>query len=204
MEYNTQRPQLKISDYGRNVYKLIQYAKGLEDRQMRTQVAQAIVDIMANCEDGIKPTDENKRKYWVHLMILADWDLDIDIPYEISKEDSEEFHPNKLEYNQGNVRYRHYGNVMERMIDRVSEYPEGEDRDVLVGQIAHAMMQDYLLWNHNTVEPEIIRNQLESLSGNRLSLNEDFQFLDSKEYLKDIEDDTRANGKKKRKKKKKH
>ena len=47
MEYNTQRPQLKISDYGRNIYKLIEYAKTVEDRDKRNQMAAAIVDIMS-------------------------------------------------------------------------------------------------------------------------------------------------------------
>ena len=82
MEYNTQRPKLKISDYGRNIYKLIQYAKGIEDREQRNRVAQTLVSIMSRGDDGKRSREEDKRRYWVHLMILADWDLDVDVPYD--------------------------------------------------------------------------------------------------------------------------
>ena len=73
MEYNTQRPQLKINDYGRNISKLIDYAKTVEDRDRRNQMARAIVDIMSRIDESEKEGDDYKRKYWVHLMILANW-----------------------------------------------------------------------------------------------------------------------------------
>ena len=79
MEYNTQRTKLKINDYGRNIYKLIQYTKTVEDREKRNQMASAIVDIMAQNSPDSKDAEDYKRKYWVHLMILANWELDVDI-----------------------------------------------------------------------------------------------------------------------------
>ena len=39
MEYNTQRTKLRINDYGRNIYKLIQFTKTVEDREKRTRMA---------------------------------------------------------------------------------------------------------------------------------------------------------------------
>ena len=38
MEYNTQRTKLRINDYGRNIYKLIQFTKTVEDREKRTRM----------------------------------------------------------------------------------------------------------------------------------------------------------------------
>ena len=205
MEYNTQRPQLKISDYGRNISKLIDYAKTVESRDRRNQMARAIVDIMSRIDEGDKEDDDYKRKYWVHLMILANWELDVDLPYDISREETVEFAPHPLEYNQGKTRYRHYGSVMESMIKRVSEYPEGEERDELVGLMAHAMKRDYLLWNRDTVEDELISLQLNAISDGKLTVAEDFQYKESREYLKGLDEERRANiaHKKKKKKKKK-
>lgn len=205
MEYNTQRPQLKISDYGRNIYKLIEYAKTVEDRDKRNQMAAAIVDIMSRVSTDEKVGDDYNRKYWVHLMILANWELDVDMPYNITREETVEFKPHPLSYNQGKTHYRHYGAVMENMIKRVSEYPEGEERDELVGLMAHAMKRDYLLWNRDTVEDDLISFQLNSISGGKLSVPEDFEYKDSREYLKGLDEERRANiaHKKKKKKKKK-
>ena len=203
MEYNTQRTRLKINDYGRNVYKLISYTKTIEDRDKRNLMAAAIVDIMAHNSEDSKNAVEDKRKYWVHLMILADWELDVDIPYDITREDTVEFKPNTLKYNQGKVHYRHYGAVMENMIKKVAEYPEGEERDELVSLMAHAMKRDYLLWNSDTVEDEVVRKQLENLSEGKLQLPDSFQFKDFREYLKGTDEERRANGTHKKKKKKK-
>ena len=206
MEYNTQRPQLKISDYGRNISKLIEYAKTVEDRDKRNQMAEAIVDIMSRLSaDEADEGGDYKRRYWVHLMILADWDLDVDVPYDISKDETVDFKPHTLSYNQGKTHYRHYGSVMESMIKRVAEYPEGEERDELVGLMAHAMKRDYLLWNRDTVEDDIISLQLTAISGGKLEIPEDFKYRENHEYLKGLDEERRANivHKKKKKKKKK-
>ena len=202
MEYNTKRTQLKINDYGRNIYKLIQYAKHIEDRDKRNQTAAAIVDIMARIGGEGKGADVDKRKYWVHLMILANWKLDVDVPYEISPEETVEFKPRQLKYNANRISFRHYGNVMERMVQRVAEYPKGEEREALTGMLAHAMKRDYLLWNRDTVENEIIDYQLDILSEGRLQVNHEFQYKDVKEYLKGTDDERSNNGNRKKKKKK--
>ena len=203
MEYNTVRPQLKISDYGRNVYKLIQHAKSVEDRDKRNQMAEAIVDIMVHISQDPKESPDYKRKYWVHLMIMADWELDIDLPYDITPEESVRFTPLQLKYSQGKMRYRHYGSVMERMIHRVAEYPEGEERDRLVELAAHAMKRDYLVYNRDTVEDDIISLQLAAISGDKLHVPGDFQYMDAREYLKGMEEEHHPVGSRKKRKKKK-
>ena len=202
MEYNTQRPHLKISDYGRNVYKLIEYARAIEERDKRNQVAEAIVEIMSQLDPDHKNQEDDKRKYWVHLMILANWDLDVDIPYEISREETVEFQPEHLSYKRGESRYRHYGNIMEQMVKRISEYPEGEERDELVRLTAHAMKRDYLMWNNDTVEDDLINQHLATLSEGRVQVPEGFSYKAVEEYMKGIEEERKANGNRKKKKKK--
>lgn len=204
MEYNTQRPKLKINDYGRNIYKFIQYAKGIEDREKRNRMVQTLVNVMSRGEDG-KSRDEDKRRYWVHLMILADWDLDVDVPYDITPEDSVDFAPRRLPYGQNGSRFHHYGHIMEAMVKRAAEYPDGEERDALIARIAHTMKRDYLIWNNDTVENETINKQLALLSDDKIQLKPDFEYNDSKDYLKGVNDNrgTMFNKKKKRKKKKK-
>lgn len=203
MEYNTQREKLRINDYGRNIYKLIEYTKTVEDRDKRNLMASVIVDIMSQIVPESKEMKDYKRKYWVHLMILAKWELDVDLPYDITPEETVEFAPHPIKYTQSKVAYRHYGTIMESMIKKVAEYPEGEERDELVRLMAHAMKRDYLLWNRDTVEDDIISLQLEKISGDRLQVPEDFEYLDYREYLKGTEDERRANGTRKKKKKKK-
>ncbi|MBQ2539254.1 MAG: DUF4290 domain-containing protein [Bacteroidales bacterium] len=205
MEYNTQREKLKITDYGRNIYKLIEYTKHVEERDKRNLMASIIVDIMSQISSESKDVKDYKRKYWVHLMILSKWELDIDLPYDdITPEETVEFAPHPISYTQSKVTYRHYGSIMESMIKKVAEYPEGEERDELVRLMAHAMKRDYLLWNRDTVEDDLISMQLEKISGDRLQVPEDFHYLDYREYLKGTDDERRPNGTRKKKKKKKN
>ena len=203
MEYNTQRPKLKISDYGRNIYKLIQYAKGIEDREQRNRVAQTLVSIMSRGDDGKRSREEDKRRYWVHLMILADWDLDVDVPYDISPEETVDFKPRRLMYGQNGSRFHHYGHIMEAMVKRAAEYPDGEERDALIARIAHAMKRDYLLWNRDSVENEVINGQLSVLSDGKIQMGSDFRYGDAQQYMESVHKEPDNNAKKKRRKKKK-
>ena len=189
MEYNTQREKLKITDYGRNVYKMIEYAKTIEDREERTQMANIIVDTMA----------------MVDPKIMADFDLDVDCPYTITREETEAMKPHVLQYSDNKIHYRHYGRALEDMIVAVAEMPESEEKSILAQQIAHTMKRQYLQWNRDSVDDDLIREQLDEISGGRIKLPGDFQFRDSRVYLDAMAAASakKENGGKKKKKKKK-
>lgn len=206
MEYNTQREQLKISDYGRHVAKMVEYCKTIPDRAERTAMANTIVDVMAHVNPKIKERTDYKHILWDHMMMMAGYELDVDCPYEIHREEVENMHPRHIGYTEGTIRYRHYGRALEDMIKAVAEMPESEERTVLTGQIAHAMKRQYLQWNRNTVDDALIAEQLGELSEGRLQLPEGFQFRDTKEYTDAMEAAAakkEANEAKRKKKKKK-
>lgn len=206
MEYNTQRPQLKISDYGRHVAKMIDYCKTLEDREERTKMANTIVDVMAHVAPKVKERTDYRHILWDHLMMLADYDLDVDCPYEVTREETETFKPDRIGYNNRRIHYRHYGRALEDMIVAVAEMPECAERRLLTEQIAHAMKRQYLQWNRDTVDDALIEEQLDELSEGRLKLPAGFQFRDSKLYLDAmaaVQAKKEASEAKKKKKKKK-
>jgi len=205
VEYNTQRETLKINDYGRNVCKMIDYAKTVEDRTERTQIANLIIDAMALVNPKVKERTDYRRILWDHLMVMADFDLDVDCPYTIVRGETEALKPQPMKYSDSEIRYRHYGRALEDMIRAVAEMPEGEEKKVLVQQIAHTMKRQYLQWNRDSVDDDLIREQLNELSGGRITLPADFQFRDSKIYIDAmaaVAAKKESNAKKKKKKKK--
>ena len=206
MEYNTQREKLKISDYGRNVVKMIDYAKQLDSREERTKMANVIVDVMAQLNPKIKERTDYRHILWDHLMIMADYNLDVDCPYQINREETENFHPHPIALRDGNIRYRHYGRALEDMIHAVAEMPAGEERDLLTSQIAQTMKRQYLQWNRDTVDDALITDQLTELSGGKLQLPEGFRYTETKELLGAMAaaQNNKAEGTKKKKKKKKN
>lgn len=205
MEYNTQREHLKIADYGRNVLKLVNYAKQIEDREERTRMANVIVDVMAQLNPKVKERTDYKHILWDHLMMLADYELEVDCPYPINRDETENFHPHAMHYGDREIRYRHYGHALEDMIRAVAEMPESAERTLLTSQIAHTMKRQYLQWNRDTVDDDLIVEQLSELSGGRLKLPENFHFHESKELLEAIASaqNKKENGEGKKKKKKK-
>lgn len=207
MEYNTQRPPLKISDYGRVVVKMIDYAKHLETKEERNRMANIILDVMAHLNPKIKDRTDYRHILWDHLMMMADYDLDVDCPYPINREETENFHPHPIGYSdKSTIRYPHYGRALEDMVRAIAKMPESEERTLLTTQIAHTMKRQYLQWNRDTVDDQLIAEQLSELSDGRLRLPEGFQFHDSKELLDAmalVQAKKEASESKKKKKKKK-
>ena len=204
MEYNTQREKLKINDYGRNVVKMINYAKQLENKEERTKMANVIIDVMAHLNPKVKERTDYRHILWDHLMIMADYNLDVDCPYTIAREETESFKPHALQHNGSPIRYRHYGRALEEMVRAVAAMPPSPERDLLTAQIAHTMKRQYLQWNRDTVDDNLIREQLAELSGGQLQLPDNFRFHNSNELLEAIaQAQTNKNDNKKKKKKKK-
>ena len=206
MEYNTQRTRLKITDYGRNVAKLIDYCKTLDNRDERNKMAATIIDVMAHVNPKVKERTDYRHILWDHMMMLANYELDVDSPYPIDREENVILKPHPLKQPEGAIRYRHYGRALENMVKAVAEMDDTPERQQLVSQIAHTMKRQYLQWNRDTVDDSLISEQLTELSDGRIILPEGFQFHDTKEYLDAIaaaQAKKEVNDAKKKKKKKK-
>ena len=207
MEYNTQRQTLKITDYGRTVCKLIEYCKSMPDRNERTQMAHTIVEAMALVNPKAKEKTDYRRTLWDHLMMMANYELDVDAPFPIMPKEQVEMKPNRLERPTGKIRFPHYGRSLEQMVRAVADMPAGDERDRVMALVAHAMKRQYLQWNRDSVDDQLIKDQFAILTEGRLRLPDDFQFLDTQSYLDDMaaaaaKKEAAAKKKKKKKKKK--
>ena len=174
-----------FSDYGRNVYKLIDYVKKIESKEDRTRAANTIVNVMAQVCPKAKEGINWHLKLWEHLMLMSNWELDVDVPEGVSRQASMVYKPNKVKYNDAKIHFRHYGRFLEEMILKVVEMPEGEEKTELISEIAQTMKRQYLTWNRNTVNDDLIREQLYKLSGGKIELGQDFQFMETKKILSD-------------------
>ena len=184
MEYNSQRDPMIISEYGRNVQKLIQQIVKIEDRERRTKAANIMVNAMSALHQGTKDYSDFKQKLWDHLHAISDFKLDVESPYPIPEKD-EQFVPDRLDYTQTqDLHYRYYGRNLEQMVKNASELEEGEAKIYMVELIANTMKKLYLTWNKDTVSDEVIMQHLAELSYGKLSLPEDFIFEDTTEIVK--------------------
>ncbi|HQC00608.1 MAG TPA: DUF4290 domain-containing protein [Methanospirillum sp.] len=182
-DYNTQRKKMALPEYGRNVQKMVDHIMTIEDREERNRAARTIIQIMGNLNPQIRDTGDFKHKLWDHLAIIADFKLDIDSPYpqpDLSKFNEK---PKAIPYRQSDIRYLHYGRIIELMIDAASEMDEGEEKEYLTNLILNQMKKSYITWNRSQVSDEVIIGDMKLLSGGKLKITEGIKILEIKEPI---------------------
>ena len=183
MEYNTSLPRLIIPEYGRNVQKMVDYLSTIEDREERNKQAQNLVEIIGNLNPQVRDVPDFKHKLWDHLFIMSDFKLDVDSPYPKPSEETFREKPELLEYPHNNRKYRHYGNVIRKMIQYAVEQEPGEYKERLKIAIANHMKKTYLIWNKDTVDDEVILKEMDDLADGKLKLD-DMNLKDKQDLVK--------------------
>lgn len=172
MEYNSQRPDLIIPEYGRNIQNMVDHIKTIEDREERNKAALAIIKVMGQLFPYLRDMEDFRHKLWDHLYIMSNFELDVDSPYPVPSKESLSTKPNHMDYPQGDIRYGHYGKTVERIIESVANEKDDEKRENQVLGLANLMKRTYLAWNRDTVRDEVIAKQLHEMSGGKLKLED--------------------------------
>jgi hypothetical protein len=183
-DYNTSRSRLILPEYGRNIQKMVEYIMSVEDRNERNRLAQAVIIIMGNMNPHLRDINDFKHKLWDHIAIMSDFQLDIDYPYEIPTPEEFSEKPRRVSYSDNDIRFRHYGRIIELMIEEATKFPEGEEKDELIRLIANHMKKSYMTWNRDSVTDEIIFHDLHELSKHRLTVKEGLKLNDQKDFQK--------------------
>ncbi len=170
MEYNTQRTNLHLPEYGRIIQNLVEQCKTIQDRQERNEVAKAIVHFMGQRNPHLRDAENYKHKLWDHLFILADYDLDVDSPYPIPSKEDFNVQPNRMKYPKLQGEYKFYGKSILQLIEKAISLANGDEKDALVAVIANNMKKFYNVYNKEHVADEVIFRHLKELSDNRLDL----------------------------------
>ena len=160
MEYNTKQKKLPLPEYGRSVQKMVDHALGIEEREERQRCAETIVRIMGSMFPNQRNLPDYERKLWDHLAIMSDFKLDIDYPFEVIKKEEFEVPPQRVPYQTGEIKNRHYGRIVEDMIAHAMTLEDGDEKNELVELICIQMKKNYIAWNKDGVEDKKIFEDL--------------------------------------------
>ena len=181
MEYNTQRKKMELPEYGRSVQNMVDHALTIEDRAERQRCANTIINIMGGMFPHLRDVPDFKHKLWDHLAIMSDFKLDIDYPFEIVKKEDLVVKPEKLEYPNGALRYRHYGRFLEGMIKKAMEIENEAEKKQLINLLAIQMKKDLNNWNKEGIEDQKIVDDLREYTNGVIDLKvDDLRFGDSR------------------------
>lgn len=183
MKYNTARNKMAIPEYGRNIQKMAHHVAKIEDRKERTAAANHVVEIMANMHPQVREVSDYNHKLWDHLYYIANFELDVDSPFPPPEKETINHQPEKMEYSEDHIRFKHYGKNLEKMIKYAVDLEEGPEKKVITLMIANQMKRSYLNWNRDSVSDRMILNQLEDISGGKLKIDEEVSLVATSEVL---------------------
>ena len=183
LEYNTEREHLIIPEYGRHMHKMINHAKSRETKEERNKLAKAIISVMGNLQPHLRDVPDFQHKLWDQLFIMADFEIDVDSPYDKPEREVLQARPEPLAYPQNFPKYRFYGNNIKTMIDVAITWEEGEMKEALKFTIANHMKKCFLNWNKDTVEDAVIFDHLFELSNGKLDLKSSTEALSDSSNL---------------------
>ena len=184
MNYNTQLPHLIIPEYGRNVQSMVEHCITIEARDARNRCAKAIIQVMGQLNPHLRDIPDFTHKLWDHLFVISKFKLDVDSPYPKPSPETFDTKPDNVPYPKGKIKYRHYGKIIEDIIEKAKNYKEGEEKDVLKRTVATHLKKSYLIWNKDTVLDEVIFKHLAELSNGALKMDESQKLLEASDLVK--------------------
>lgn len=164
MHYNSQQEPLVMPEYGRMLQEMISYALTIDSREERQRCAETIVGVMERLKPGERNNPGYRGKLWNHLAYIAHYELDVDYPVEIIREEKAQGVP-PLPYPMTKIRYRHYGHLLDVLLEQASAMDEGEERTALLILAAEQMARSLLQGGGRSVEWEKITADIKEMTG---------------------------------------
>ena len=176
MNYNTERPQLKFTEYGRIVHKLIDHAVTIEDREQRNKAARYIIEVMAMLNNpAMRQNEEYRHKLWDHLIIMSDFKLDVDSPFpKPTPQDATYVRPKRMDYPGNKIKNPTYGKNLERFVEKGLRDDDADKTRGYAEASAYYMKLVFLNWTKENVNDENIKADLRRMSEGKFDLDEGF------------------------------
>jgi hypothetical protein len=172
-EYNTSREGIILKEYGRNVQKLVNYIRTVPDKNKRTELATTLIELIKQLAPVAKEAQENPQRMWDDLYIMADFNLDVDNPFTTPDRTILFKKPRKMEYPQNNVRFRHYGKNIERLVKEAVKKEDPKEREEAAIYIGKLMKTFFGAWNKENLDDSVIVKDIGILSQGKLTLSLD-------------------------------
>jgi hypothetical protein len=173
LDYNTQREKLVLSEYGREIQKMVDVAIGLPTKEERMRCAKSIIRQMEMKNPQIRQSEDYEQTLWNHLFLMSRGQLDIDWPFDVSN--AEKIHskpqPIPIVKENGQAHMRHYGRLIMEIFEKLKTMPEGAERDELVRLTANQMKRDLAAWGHGLNDNEKIADDLARFTDGKIQID---------------------------------
>jgi hypothetical protein len=169
-EYNSQRVGIILKEYGRNVQNLIQYIRNQPSKEKRTELAYTLIELIKQLTPTIAEQPENPQRLWDDLYIMADFDLDVNNPYPVPDRDILFKKPLRMEYPKNDLKYRHYGKNVEKLVKEALKIEDAQEREDAIIYLGKLMKTFYGNWNKEILDDSVILRDINVMSGGALNM----------------------------------
>src|SRR5688572_25549676 len=169
-EYNSQRPDIILKEYGRNVQKLVEYLRTIPDIEKRTEMASVLIELIKQLTPSIKDQPDNPQRLWDDLYIMAGFVLELDSPFPIPEPEILFKKPMKMVYPKNDVRFRHYGKNIEKLVKEALKKDDPQEREESIIYLGKLMKTFYGNWNKETLDDSVILRDIQAMSGGALNM----------------------------------
>lgn len=170
LTYNNHLKRLVLPEYGRNIQNMLDHCLTIDDRAERTRCARSIVDAMSILFPAQGDPRAQRRKLWDHLAIMSDFQLDVDLPFELVRPEEFASTPEPVQPGSGHANRRVYGCHLEMMVAEAAKMEPGEERDALITLLANHMKKLQLAINPEGVDDVKIFSDLYEMTGGAINI----------------------------------
>lgn len=177
IRYNTTEEHLRLPAYGRLVQNMVNEAIQIEDPQERQAKAETIVRVMGTLVPEIKASPNYKQTLWNHLAYMSNYQLDVQYPCDIEKED-QTLKPHKLSYPGHRIRFRHYGHLVEEALNTLKTITDDEPRRQQLIRLAVLRMKRNLAdWKGDGIEDDKVARDIALYTDGTVTVEETLEQL---------------------------
>jgi hypothetical protein len=167
--FEPDKQRLILKEYGKNIQRLVDHITAIEDREKRTQSAYTVIEIIKQLNPNMKA--ETDQKLWDDVYIMSDFKLDIDAPFPMPEKELLGKRPQPIGYPKGEVKFKHYGRNIEKLIEKAIEIENDEEQEAAIIFIGQLMRSFHSTWNRENFDDGIILDDIKTLSKGRLHID---------------------------------
>lgn len=164
-----EKQRLILKEYGKNIQRLVDHVTAIEDREKRTQSAYTVIEIIKQLNPTWK--QENDQKLWDDIYIMSDFKLDVDGPFPMPEKELLGKKPQPIGYPKGEIKFKHYGRNIEKLIEQAIEIENDEDQESAIIYIGQLMRSFHSTWNRDNFDDGIILDDIKTLSRGKLHID---------------------------------
>lgn len=179
LTYANRLKPLVLPQYGRNIQNMVDRCVAIEDADERRRCANTIIDTMLTLFPPQGDREEYLRKLWDHLQVMAEFRLNLDLPYGPIDMSEFEGKPDPIAMPEPvKIHYPNYGSYVTVTIDIASHMEEGPERDRLIMLVANHMKKLMMAAFKEGVDDERIFADLRKMSHGAISLSPETTVLE--------------------------